>query len=121
MSVPIYIYLCLYVCVPPGVGRWGPGSRFTGVQGDQRRGKSSRVGVGGMRSGWRWRRGSVQMTGGPGGETPWLARGPSKADLAASIFHKGEENLNYTFNLIAIGMKCSRYIMLEIIKKKTSS
>ena len=50
----------------------GPGGRFTGVEGDQRRGRSSGVGerVGGMESGWRWRRGSVQVTGGPGAEAP---------------------------------------------------
>ena len=51
-------------------------------------GRSSRVGerVGGMGSAWRWRRGSVQVTGGLGGEAPWLARGPPKAGLAASIY-----------------------------------
>ena len=71
-----------------------PGGMFTGVEGDQRRGKCSGIGerVGGMGSGCRWRRGSVQVTGGPGGEAPWLARGPPKAGLAAS---------NYTNILLA--------------------
>ena len=63
-----------------------PGGRFTGVEGDQRRGRSSGVGerVGGIGSGWRWRRESVHVTGGPEGEAPLLARGPPKACLAAS-------------------------------------
>ena len=63
-----------------------PGGRFTGVESDQGRGRSSRVGerVGGMGSGWKWRRGCVQVTGSPGGEAPWLASEPSKTGLAAS-------------------------------------
>ena len=42
--------------------------RFTGVEGDQRRGRSSGAGerVGGVVSGWRWRRVRVQETGGGG-------------------------------------------------------
>ena len=50
-----------------GVG--SPGGRFTGVEGDQRRGRSSGVGerVGGMGSDWGGRRGSVQVMGGPKG------------------------------------------------------
>ena len=61
-----------------------PAGRFTGVEGDQRRGRSSGVGdrVGGVGSGWRW---SVKASGGPGRKAPWLARGPPKAGLAASI------------------------------------
>ena len=30
--------------------------------------------------------GSVLVTGGAGGEAPWLARGPPKAGVAASIY-----------------------------------
>ena len=85
----------LFVCpFPQGGGPGGAESRggdsvgmFTGVEGDQRRGRNSGVGerVDGMGNGWRWRRGSVQVAGGPGGEAPWLARGPPKAGLAASI------------------------------------
>ena len=41
----------------------------------------------GIGSGWRWRR-SIKMTGGPGGEAPWLARGPPKAGLAANFLIK---------------------------------
>ena len=53
-----------------------PGGRFTGVEGSQMRGRGSGVGerVGGIASDWRWKRGSVQVTRGPGGEAPWLAR-----------------------------------------------
>ena len=67
----------------------GPGGMFTGEEGVPRRGRSSGVGerVGGIRSGWRWRRGSVQVTEGPGGEAPRLARGPPKAGLAGSIYY----------------------------------
>ena len=47
----------------PEVG--SPRGRFTGVEADQRRGRSSEVGerVGGMASGWRWRRRSVKRRG----------------------------------------------------------
>ena len=64
----------------------GPRGGFTGMEGDQRRGRISRVGkrVGGMECGWRWRRGGVQVMGGPWGEAAWLA-GPPKAGLAASF------------------------------------
>ena len=64
------------------------------MEGDQRRGRSSGVGerVGGMESGWRWRRGSVQVTGGSRGEAPSLERGPPKAGLAASYLIKQSEN-----------------------------
>ena len=67
-----------------------PGGRFTGVEGDQRRGRSSGVGerVGRMGSGRRWRRGSVQVKRGPGDGAPSLARGPPKAGLTASILTK---------------------------------
>ena len=70
----IYTYVYIIVCPPSGVEKWGPGGRFTKVEGDQRRGRSSGVGdrVGGMASGWRWRKRSVQVTVGPGGEAPWL-------------------------------------------------
>ena len=46
------VSVCNYVC-PPEVGRWSPGCRFTGVEGDQRRERSSGVGemVGGIASG----------------------------------------------------------------------
>ena len=63
------MFLCLYLRPPRSGGR-GPGEggglrgRFTGVEGVQRRGRSSGVWerVGGMGCGWRWRRGSVQET-----------------------------------------------------------
>ena len=50
----------------------GPGGRFTGLEGDQRRGISSGAEerVGGVGSGWRWRRESAQGTGDQEGEAP---------------------------------------------------
>ena len=70
----------------PGVGRWGPGGRFTGVEGDQRRGRSSGVGerIGGMGEWLEREERECSSDGGPGGEAPWLARGPPKVGLAAS-------------------------------------
>ena len=121
MPVSVCLFVC--ISVPPGVGvrvqgkgggarRCGsrvgvgvhgkggdqgvgnPGGRFTGVESDQRGGRSSGDGkrVGGVGSGWRWRRGSIQVTGSPGGEAPWLARGPPKAGLIASISIKSFQN-----------------------------
>ena len=91
--------LCLFVCFyvrPPrlGVGVQGvrsPGGGFTGVEGDQRRGRSSGV-VGSV--GW-WDAEWLEMEkrecssdGGPGAGAPWLSRGPPKAGLAASFLLK---------------------------------
>ena len=77
------LYLCLYICmsVPPGVGRWGPWERwgprgrFAGVESVQRRREGPGLRKGSV--GWR-----VVGDGGQG-VFPWLARGPTKAGLAA--------------------------------------
>ena len=69
------------------------------MESDQRLGRSSEVGerVGGVVSGWRWKRGSVQVTGGPGGEAPWLVRSSPKADILASLSIK--QLINFEFSV----------------------
>ena len=62
-----------------GGGGEGP-ERVDVVESDQMQGVGLGNMVGGMESGWRWRRGEGSRS-----EVPSLARGPLKAGVAASI------------------------------------